>query len=217
MFPTLSQEEVRKALSSFGMDEAVERLLQESTVEPPSSFLDISSPIVIEDEDFSLRSLLTCHARKIMDLTSEYSISVNRSTPDSLWQAVMSFYKGSKTKSYKLKKELVIEFCGTGEVGADSGALRREFFEDAISQANLRLLEGDDTRRVLKKDWGMDLEYESFGTMVAHSLLLEGPGIPYLAPSMFQFLSGLDVYPVKEDIPLNAATHQLISFIDDVS
>ena len=55
----------------------------------------------------------------------------------------------------KLRMELIVQFDATGEVGADSGALRREFFEDAICQANLLLLEGEDERRVLKKtgDW----------------------------------------------------------------
>lgn len=207
------------------MDEAIERLLQNSSSSSsstkPSLSLDTedNSPIVIEDEiePLTLQALLQDHSAKVMNKTSEYRLSVNRSTPDTLWQSVMSFYKSSKVKSYKLKQELVIDFSETGEVGADSGALRREFFEDAILQANLRLLEGDDERRVLKKDWGMDLEYEGFGMLVAHSVLQEGPGIPCLSPCMFQFLAGEDAYPVKEDIPLNAATHQLITFIEEVS
>ena len=80
-----------------------------------------------------------------------------------------------------------------------------------------RLLEGDDEMRILKKDWGMCMEYKCFGMLVAQSLLQEGPGIPCLCPSMFEFISGEDAYPVKEDIPLNAATHQLITFIEEVS
>ena len=66
-----------------------------------------------------------------------------------------------------------MQFDATGEVGADSGALRREFFEDAIYQANLLLLEGEDDRRVFKKDWGMEFLVEIMGMLVAHSIIQE--------------------------------------------
>ena len=50
----------------------------------------------------------------------------------------------------KLRRELVIEF--DGEAGADSGALCREFCEDALKEANTRLIAGDSERRIPKKD-----------------------------------------------------------------
>ena len=73
------------------------------------------------------------------------------------------------TKPLKLCQELIVQFDATGEVGADSGALRHEFFEDAIYQANLLLL-GEDDRHVLKKDWGMEFLVEIMGMLVAHSI-----------------------------------------------
>ena len=135
-----------------------------------------SNPIEIETgaEPLTLERLLHHQADKVLDNSSEYTLRVDRSTADSLWLSVMSFYKSSLSKSYKIRRELVIDFQRTGEVGADSGSLRKEFFEGAIEQANARLLEGEDERRVLKKDWGMELEYESFGTLVAHSTFKKG-------------------------------------------
>lgn len=44
-----------------------------------------------------------------------------------------------------------------GKVGVDSGALRKEFFEAVIIEANKRLFEGESDRRVPKKDWGLEL------------------------------------------------------------
>lgn len=222
MFPSLPEDDLQDALSKYGIEEAAEILIDGSSGEvlkssSPLQSGSASKPIEIGDEPMTLQHLLHLQADKVLDMSSEYTLTVNRSTGESLWQTVMSFYKSSLAKSYKLRKELVIDFRGTGEVGADSGALRKEFFEGAIEQANLRLLEGEDDRRVLKKDWGMEYEYESFGALVAHSVLQEGPGIPCLSPCIFQYFSGVDSYPVKEDIPLNAGTHQLISFIEEVS
>ena len=100
----------------------------------------------------SLQSLLHAHKSDIMDSSAEHVLSVDRSTSQKIWQSAVCFYKSAITKPLKLCKELIIQFDATGEVGADSGALRREFFEDVIYQASLHLLEGEDDRRVLKKD-----------------------------------------------------------------
>ena len=76
----------------------------------------------------------------------------------------------------------------TGEVGSDSGALRKEFFEDGIREVNSRLFEGDDNRRVPKKDLTLETLFEIAGMLVAHSISHEGPGIPCLSPCVFQYL-----------------------------
>ena len=89
------------------------------------------------------------------------------------------------------------------------------FFEDALKEANSHLMEGDDRRRVVKKDWGMEPMYEIMGTMVAHSVLLGGPGLPCLSPCMYQYMCGHSdaCYPTIDDIPLNLAIydHQIHS------
>ena len=59
------------------------------------------------------------------------------------------FYKNAMVKPGKLRKELVVHF--EGETGADSGALRLEFFEDTIYQANLCLFEGENDRHADSK------------------------------------------------------------------
>lgn len=173
----------------------------------------------IHNEPLSLRSLLQAHRSDILDLSSEYILSVDRSTSKKLWQSAICFYKSCMTKPFKLRRELVVQYDSTGEVGADTGALRREFFEDAICQGNLILLEGEDDRRILKKDWGLEMLAEIMGMLVAHSIMQEGNGIPFLSPCMYEYLikeSAAECYPVKEDIPLNIATHDLITFIEEV-
>ena len=130
----------------------------------------------------------------------------------------MTFYKNALAKPKKVKRELIVEFIGTGEVGVDAGALK-EFFQATLNEVNERLFEGEPSRRVVKKDWGLEMLYEVAGLMVAHSVLQEGPGFPCLSPSMYDYLVKHEAdqcYPMKQDIPLNLSTNDLISFIQEV-
>ena len=153
-----------------------------------------------------------------MDMVSQYCLVIDRSTPEHLWMGAVAFYKRAKMKPELLRKDLCIQFDATGECGSDGGALRREFFEDILKEANSRLLEGDECHRVLKKDWGMEPMYEIMGMMVAHSILLGGPGLPCLSPCMYQYMCGHSeaYYPTIDDIPLNLATYDLKKFIEQV-
>lgn len=179
-----------------------------------------SSLAVIEDHPhFADVGALLNHCAKIVDQSSEYILSIDRSTPEHFWLALTSFYKGAISKPQKLRKSLVVNFVNTGESGSDSGALRKEFFEDSLRAINFRLFEGEDDRRVPKKDVSLELLFEVAGMVVAHSILQEGPGIPCLSPAVFDYLTHGDVkhcYPTKDDIPLNISTHELITLIEEV-
>ncbi len=83
---------------------------------------------------------------------------MDRTSAEAFWLAVVSFYKNAKLRPQKLSKRLVVSF--EGEAGADAGSLRREFFEDALKQANSRLFEGDDSRRIPKKEWALAVMFE---------------------------------------------------------
>jgi hypothetical protein len=170
--------------------------------------------VVSDEEDHTLQSLLTCHAKKFIDTSASIRLEVDRSSQEKLWLAVVAFYKNCVSKPEKLTKELIIEF--TAERGADSGSLRKEFFEDAIKAANMNLLEGEDDRRVLKKEWGSECMYEMMGGLVAHSLLQNGPALSCLSPALYEFLTGQNCYPEIADIPLSLGTHELISMIQKV-
>ena len=76
-----------------------------------------------------------------------------------------SFYKGAYSKPAKLKKMLVLTFSNSGEQGSDAGTLRKEFFEDSLKAVNEHLFEGE-----------------------AHSILQEGPAMPFLSHSVFNYL-----------------------------
>ena len=107
-----------------------------------------------------MESLLKDHAAKFVDDSSEYLLTVDRTTPEKLWIAVVTFYKGAKIRPNQLHKGLVVHF--SGEAGADAGALRREFFEDALNEADNRLFEGEINteyqRRISDYKWSLRLQ-----------------------------------------------------------
>ena len=67
-------------------------------------------------------------------------VNINRSSPEeAFWMAVVAFYKRGCGNLSNLKHSLVVNFVNTGECGA----LRKEFFEDALQEANECLFEGE--------------------------------------------------------------------------
>ena len=85
------------------------------------------------------------------------------------------------------------------------GPLRKSFFEDALREVNNQLFEGEDGRRVPKKDVGLEILFEVAGMLLGHSILQGGPAFPCLSAPIFDYLSHGDVklcYPTKDDIPL---------------
>ena len=167
----------------------------------------------------SVQDVINHHSSKMVHQFSEYSLTVDRSSRDNFWMAVLSFYKGALRKPEKLKKCLTVTFVNSGEQGSDAGALKKEFFENSLREVNYRLLEGEDTRRIPKKDVSLELMFEVAGMIFAHSIVQEGPAMPCMSPAIFDYLTHGDIsrcYPVKEDIPLNLSTHHLITAIEEV-
>lgn len=179
----------------------------------PSSSSEASRENPIEI-DGSSRTVLNS---QVIDQSSEYSISVNRTTADSLWLSAVSFYKGAMVRPAKLRKQLVVNFSETGEIGADSGALRKEFLEDALKEMNLSLFDGEESTRIPKKDYNLQMHFEMAGMLVAHSVLQEGPGFPCMSEDVYDFIVKGECYPCKGNTPLDIGTVELHSFIEKVN
>ena len=165
----------------------------------------------------TLEGLLRKNSGHVIDQRSEYILSIDRTCKDHFWKMVEAFYKGGICRPHKLHRVLVIQF---EEVGADGGALRKEFIEDALKEMNDRLFEGTPDRRIPKKDWDLQWAMEIAGMLIGHSVLQEGPAFGCVSPTVFDFLIAGDssmCFPTKADIPLNLTTCDLLTFIDKVS
>ena len=75
-----------------------------SNMQGPSGISGSScvNAIVIEPPPKSLESLLKDHAVKFVDDSSEYLLTVDRTTPEKLWIVVVTFYKGAEIRPNKL-------------------------------------------------------------------------------------------------------------------
>ena len=151
-----------------------------------------------------------------------------RTNRSSLWNEARVFYKRAiMTSPELLRKELCIEF--SGEEGADAGALKFEFFEKVLQCINEDCFEGCEDRRIPRCHWGSDTELEMAGAIIAHSILLGGPGFPCLHPMIFHTMAryggdsplqavsaDLENLPTVDDIPRDASTMDLVDMIDKV-
>ena len=127
--------------------------------------LTSSLPLVL-----SLETILGVHCRTLNDQRSPLFIRVDKTI---LWQRALTLYKGFKNDRRLMYRQLSVEFCG--EDGIDAGAPRLSFFELLMCEVNKQLFEGFETKRILKKDWGLSPLFEVAGIMVAHSILNGAP------------------------------------------
>lgn len=183
-----------------------------------------SNPIILDAEQDSSSSMITTgkdliisHADRMVDVTTEHSIVVDRTSSGGLLDSMLSFYKKAKKDPGIMRKQLVVHFVG--ENGCDTGALRKEFLEDSIKEMNTQLFDGSANNRIPKKDWNLEILFEIFGMLIAHSVLQSGPCFPCLNAAVYSYIvSGNPgfCFPHKDDIPLDLGTESLISFITKV-
>lgn len=57
-----------------------------------------------------MESVLTAHAWSVLDSTSEYHLIVDSAQDDSLWDAVIGFYKRATVDESKMHRDLVVDF-----------------------------------------------------------------------------------------------------------
>ena len=146
-----------------------------------------------EDVNLTSQSILQLHAKAMLDKSADHVITTERG---SVWPAVIAFYKET-TNPHKLQKNLIVNFAG--EVGADVGGPKKEFFELALKEANDRLFKGKPGKRLPKKGFDFEKDLEIVGKLIAHSVLQGGPGFPFLSQALYYFISKCECYPDKED------------------
>ena len=63
-----------------------------------------------------------------------------------------------------------------------------DFFELFLDEIDFRLFTGLPSRRVPRKDWGLENAFEVAGFVIAHSLLLGGPSFACLSPAVYSYI-----------------------------
>ena len=114
--------------------------------------------------------------------SDELIVKVNRAV---IFTKALALYKGARHDPSTLKKSIIIEFSGEDRV--DTGALRNDFFKEALRQADIKLFEGQPGRRV-SRHCGSEESLEIIGCMIVHSLLQRGLGFPCIHPGLVHYL-----------------------------
>ena len=93
-------------------------------------------------------------------------------------------------------------------MAVDNGGVLRQFYSDVFASLarsdEMKLFPGKVRRRLplFKNEHVINGIFEILGTMIARSLVQEGPGFPYLAPVIYSYISSGDsqVAPLKVSI-----------------
>jgi len=120
--------------------------------------------------------------------------------------AALAFYKHNK-----FDKHASVRITIHGQPGIDTGGIRRQFFSVVFTQlikpSATSLFEGAPCRlRPAYKATSLSSGLLStLGTMVAHSILLDGQGFPFLAEYCYHYLTG------NENMAITAITSEDVS------
>ena len=120
-------------------------------------------------------------------------IRLQRSDGAEDWtEAALAFYKQGR-----FDKAAGMRVCIHGQPAIDAGGVRRQFFavvlaELARTESDYSLFEGPPVklRPVFKASILSSGVLSTVGTMIAHSLLLDGQGFPYLSEYCYYYVAG---------------------------
>ena len=172
MFPNMTNKQLMYVynLSGSSFSKAVECLLEGPSLE-------------------SICSLVTSQ----MSLDTSPRIRLDKDDDDEDWtEAALAFYKQGK-----FDKSSGLRICIRGQPAIDAGGVRRQFFAVVFSQlartdAGFSLFEGFPLRLrpVFKASVLSSGMLATLGTMIAHSILLDSQGFPYLAEYCYYYIAG---------------------------
>lgn len=103
-------------------------------------------------------------------------------------EAALAFYKQGR-----FDKAAGMRVCIHGQPAIDGGGVRRQFFavvfaELAQTESDCSLFEGPPVK--LRPVFKASILSSTVGTMIAHSLLLDGQGFPYLSEYCYYYIAG---------------------------
>ena len=88
--------------------------------------------------------ILSKHALKVMEIEDDLSIKTNRAC---MWNKAKALYKNALHNKTMLKQKIMVEF--SGEEGVDAGALKNDFYEECLRQADKQFFQGKEETAML--------------------------------------------------------------------
>ena len=143
-------------------------------------------------EGLSYGSILCVAAlQRSVDDTAHIRLQRNDAAED--WvECALAFYKQGR-----FDKTAAMRVCVSGQPAVDAGGVHRQFFavvfgELAWTELNFSLFEGPPLRLrpVFTTSILSSGVLSTVGTMIAHSVLLDGQGFPYLSEYCYYYVAG---------------------------
>ena len=225
LFPDATRQQIEVCLAGAkSLEEAANRLVDVSTTFADNEPFNHSK---ISQETSSLPgdmvpNTLGMFLNRFIANTKKPGFEEVTVSRDSLWVDALRYYKRKISDPAGMAKNLEITF--KEEEGLDGGAMKNEFFQLLMAEAQVKLFEGDEKRLVPIKDSTKLFLFRILGMMIVHIIIQDGPlySIPPLAPSVLDSLVGESKETTstslsKDDVPLNAATeplHDLVKELD---
>lgn len=213
IFPGIPEYRLMSALETHkSVPAAAEALTDDIYENENSSFTH--EPNVLENPQSALDILVML--RKQIELGAE-KLKVDE---EDVVSDVFHYYKNPR---FDPKKGLRI--CLKGKTAIDTGGVLRQVYTNVFSalaenKYGLTLFKGDPKREVpvFSNMHVLTGIFEVIGKLIAHSLLQEGPGFPYLAPVIYQYISSGDLQSaLLKASCMDLRDQQVSIYIDKVS
>ena len=134
----------------------------------------------------SLEQVLSIFRQKVTDVYKQQKVQVDEGD---ILNDTIAIYKNDKLS---LSHPIRVSFVGQPAV--DSGGVRRQFFNDSIEKfafsSDLNLFVGSPFRLRPRHSTQIIISgtMKIIGRLIAHAILLEGIGFPYLSPCLYWYM-----------------------------
>lgn len=124
------------------------------------------------------------------DVEDPPKIHVDKASSTEDWtESALTFYKSSR-----FNKSAEVMLSIKGDPGIDAGGIRRDFFSrifQKFASGYLGIFEGPASR--VRPAYAMAIlasgTLKSVGTMVAHTMVMDGIGFPFISPVLYYYMA----------------------------
>ena len=187
VFPRMSASDARDAISQFGSADAAADALSQSGSSKETE--NRNGKVTINEKPKNSSEIL-------LELKSQMKGPCEKLTVDKEDLVSDALYH-YKSRDFDATTPLRIRI--RNQVAVDNGGVLRQFYSDVFASLarsdEMKLFQGEVRRRLplFKNEHVITGIFEILGKMIAHSLVQEGPGFPYLAPVIYSYISSGDL------------------------
>ncbi|KAK3702163.1 hypothetical protein QZH41_015073, partial [Actinostola sp. cb2023] len=220
MFPEWEEESLEKLLYINGSPDAVALLI--STQDRPQETAtqetcDEELPETDDEDDmmhspFAVPVTLQSLLREVRHNLTTEKVKLKVDQEDLLNDA-MAFYKDP---DFNPKNKLRVIF--NKQPAADTGGVTRQFFTQLLSMMSTEFFQGDKYKQPIYNANMIACSIMKLcGTIVVHSILLGGPGLPIFSAGVYHYLATGDIDTAVEKMTIDDCSLHVKSFISMIA